>query len=488
MLICLTRRKENEKIIILTMIMTLSCLFAQTRDEINLTIYLANAEVDGQILIEVTFPDGTSDIDPFPYYAGDTVVQPYNSTWPLGFFADPAGTYIHIYAIPENGAQPSDYEYQPLNLPGTTVYDFYMLFENPYLLTSFDMINCASVYTYNKCSFRISGQVKATYSGPGSGVPQDYGLRYNVNSVDNNLIRDFYVQPIETWDEWYDFTVEFNSDYSIGSNLFLYAGYNHFIEFGIYPEDRTVYVQNIQIEFEYVPDFGNEALYIESYNTSGTEWHPRISWDQLVNFPTAWLNYFEIEIWRQKDPIALPIEDWELISVEDMNTTSYIDYELYSAGGSGLFGITGTARYKIKLAQTTNNPNYDVCLNIPNNDEWNNSFDFSDKASIYYGSNSGISVRGRGGNLEYQVGSIYASSSTISFSIIDDNICNTEINLYNIKGQLIRKFTADDLTYGRYSINWNGTNKNGKKVSSGMYLLKIQRGDLNIVKKALLVK
>jgi flagellar hook assembly protein FlgD len=97
------------------------------------------------------------------------------------------------------------------------------------------------------------------------------------------------------------------------------------------------------------------------------------------------------------------------------------------------------------------------------------------------------SIRG-GDNFEYQVDGIYASNSIISFSIKDNNISNTTLNLYNIKGQLVRKFIADDLTYGRYVINWNGTNKNGKKVSSGMYLLQIQRGNLNVVKKALLVK
>lgn len=478
--------------IILSMLIVLSCLFAQTRMEIDLTLYLANPDSDGYGHIHERFFDGEDNIISYFYYdAGTTVLVPItNGSWPMGLYIDQDADYLDIYLEPDS--QPGDSQTFTLNLPSVTEFISYHVFEYQDRLTSFDMVNCASVYTFDKCSFRISGQVKATDPGPGGGVPQDYGLRYNVNSPGNNLVRDFYVQPMETWNEWYDFTVEFNADYSIGDYLFLYTGYNHFIQFGIYPAgfDRTVYVQNIKIEFEYVPDFGNKPLDIESYNTSGTDWHPKISWNQLDNFPTDWLNYFEIEIWRQKDPVTFPAEDWELLSIEDINTTSYIDYDLYSSGGGGIFPIVGTARYKIKLIQKTNNPNYDVCPNIPGNEEWDGSFGFSQEASIYYGSNSGNS----GGHFRgvsdfvYQIDGIYASNSTISFSVKDDNLCKTEINLYNIKGQLIREFTTEDLTYGRYSINWNGTNKNGKKVSSGMYFLKIQRGDLNVMKKALLVK
>lgn len=478
-------------ILLFVLIMALTSLFAQNRTQIYLTLYLANPDSDGLGYIDERFPSGdTNLISFFNYNAGTTQITPYTpGSWPMGLYVDPDAIFLDIYLCPVS--QPHDYKLLPLDLPNVTVYNSYHVFDYENWLTSFDMEHCASVYTFEKCSFRISGQVLAEDPGPGGGVPQDYGVRYNVNSAGNNLVRDFYVQPCETWDEWYDFTVEFSADYSVGGDLFLYTGYNHFIQFGIYPPgfDRTVYVLNIKIEFEYVPDYENSPLNIVSYNTSGEEWHPQISWYQLNNFPTAWLNYFEVEIWRQKDPVAFPAEEWELISIEDMNTTSYIDYELYSPGGGGMFGIVGTATYKIKLAQTTNNPNYDVCINIPGNEEWDESFGFSQEASIYYGSNSGNpgSIRG-GDNFEYQVDGIYASNSIISFSIKDNNISNTTLNLYNIKGQLVRKFIADDLTYGRYVINWNGTNKNGKKVSSGMYLLQIQRGNLNVVKKALLVK
>ena len=477
-------------ILMIAMILTLTYLSAQIN--IDLTLYFANAEADGNISVEELIPGGGGNIWYYTYSAGTTEMTLINCYFPYGFFIDLSATGLCIIA--QSGIQPCELQYVPLDLPNLTVYDVYMVFDHESWLTSFDMVNCASVYTFDKCSFMITGQVMATDPGPGGGVPQDYGLRYNVNSVGNSLVRDFYVQPIETWDEWYDFTVEFSADYSVGDDLFLYTGDNHFIQFGIYPAgfERTVYVQNIKVEFEYVPDFGdspNQSLNIESYNTSGEEWHPKIEWNQPNNFPTAWLNYFEIEIWRQKDPVAFPAENWELISTEDMNTTSYIDYELYSPGGEGRFGIVGTANYKIKLAQTTNNPNYDVCPNIPGNEEWDDSFDFSQNASIHYGSNSGNPGGNRGGgNFEYQVDGIHTSNSIISFSVKDNNICNTILNLYNIKGQLVNTFTAKDLTYGRYIINWNGINKNGKKVSTGMYLLQIKRGNLNIVEKALLVK
>ena len=65
---------------------------------------------------------------------------------------------------------------------------------------------------------------------------------------------------------------------------------------------------------------------------------------------------------------------------------------------------------------------------------------------------------------------------------------SVKLEIYNIKGQKVKTLLDCYMSPGRSELIWNGTNKNGKKVSSGMYLLKIQRGDLNVVKKALLVK
>jgi len=58
-------------------------------------------------------------------------------------------------------------------------------------------------------------------------------------------------------------------------------------------------------------------------------------------------------------------------------------------------------------------------------------------------------------------------STTIEFSIQNDS--RVELSVYNIKGQKIKTLVNDNLTYGNYSINWNGTNERNESVSSGIY-------------------
>jgi hypothetical protein len=490
----LERKKDREKnkkkgktkmkkyILIIAIIFAITNLFAQGI-MLDVTVHIANPESDGEIEVRENLLGGIPGMAWYiPYEEGDYEVVLKNN--PNGLLVNNDTEFLSIGINPE--AQPTDYESLFLE-QGVTVYNVYEVLDNESWLKSFDYQNWASVQTYEKCSFKITGQVMATDPGAGGGNFGDYGVRYNVNSSGIGS-RDFYVQPIETWDVWHDFSVEFNSDYPNGNDMFFYPGNNSINQFAIHPLGRTIYVQNVKIEFEYVPDYENSSLNIDSCNTSGTEWHPIISWNQLDNFPTAWQNYFEIEIWRQKNPFLQPSGIWELLSTEDINTTSYIDNELTSPGGAGQFGIAGTAKYKIKLGQTTDNPNYSTCPNITGNEEWNDSFGFSQLVSIYYGSNAGSSGAIRDHNFDYSVDGLYTTNSVISFSINDHNVCGMELKLFNVKGQLLHSFKEDSMTFGKYVINWNGTDKSGKKIPSGMYLMQVKRGNLNMVKKTLLVK
>ncbi len=76
-------------------------------------------------------------------------------------------------------------------------------------------------------------------------------------------------------------------------------------------------------------------------------------------------------------------------------------------------------------------------------------------------------------------------STTISFSIDTNNIEDIELTIYNLKGQKIRKYS---LLYDQSSVTWNGTDDNGKYVTSGVYLYKLEIGDKTFTKKMLLLK
>ena len=80
--------------------------------------------------------------------------------------------------------------------------------------------------------------------------------------------------------------------------------------------------------------------------------------------------------------------------------------------------------------------------------------------------------------------------TTISFNLtVEDAEKNTEIIIYNIKGQQIRQYSIFN---NQSSIVWNGTDENGNTVPSGMYFYKLisdgNSGRYTSTKKMILLK
>ncbi len=86
----------------------------------------------------------------------------------------------------------------------------------------------------------------------------------------------------------------------------------------------------------------------------------------------------------------------------------------------------------------------------------------------------------------------FSSTTTISFSTTE-NTENTEISIYNLKGQQIRSLECINrvnakATKSLSSIIWNGTDGNGKLLSSGIYLIKLKSDKDVISKKITLIR
>jgi hypothetical protein len=69
-------------------------------------------------------------------------------------------------------------------------------------------------------------------------------------------------------------------------------------------------------------------------------------------------------------------------------------------------------------------------------------------------------------------GSGRSPTTTISFEITTENTKDTELVIYNLKGQKIKMFNVT-LSGVEGSIQWDGTDDNNKPVSSGIYLYKL---------------
>jgi FlgD Ig-like domain/HYDIN/CFA65/VesB-like, Ig-like domain len=77
--------------------------------------------------------------------------------------------------------------------------------------------------------------------------------------------------------------------------------------------------------------------------------------------------------------------------------------------------------------------------------------------------------------------------TTISFSTTE-NTDNTEITIFNSKGQKIKTLLNEVLPAGNHNIVWNGKDEKGRTVSSGIYLYKMRSGIYSYTKKMILMK
>jgi|GEM_PF-1083190 len=78
-------------------------------------------------------------------------------------------------------------------------------------------------------------------------------------------------------------------------------------------------------------------------------------------------------------------------------------------------------------------------------------------------------------------------NTTIYFTT-ENTETNTEILIYNIKGQKIKTLEVRNLKLGINEIIWDGTDSNNKSVSSGIYFYKMKAGQYSSMKKMILMK
>ncbi len=80
----------------------------------------------------------------------------------------------------------------------------------------------------------------------------------------------------------------------------------------------------------------------------------------------------------------------------------------------------------------------------------------------------------------------FKSATTLSYEIKEAG--PVRIDIYNVRGQIVRSFTANHNKAGDYKIVWDGKDEAGTQVSSGVYFYNMQFGKYHSVKKVLLTK
>ena len=77
-------------------------------------------------------------------------------------------------------------------------------------------------------------------------------------------------------------------------------------------------------------------------------------------------------------------------------------------------------------------------------------------------------------------------TTTISYSLPEAS--KTKLDIYNLKGQLVKSLINADQAAGRHNAIWDGEDSNNHKVASGVYLYRLSSSNKNITKRMLLMK
>jgi len=80
----------------------------------------------------------------------------------------------------------------------------------------------------------------------------------------------------------------------------------------------------------------------------------------------------------------------------------------------------------------------------------------------------------------------FQSSTTISYQLSSNITENPVIEIFNIKGQLVKKFSNLPLQNNKGSLVWNGEDFKGSAVSSGIYFLRFKGEKKSSLKKMIL--
>ena len=77
-------------------------------------------------------------------------------------------------------------------------------------------------------------------------------------------------------------------------------------------------------------------------------------------------------------------------------------------------------------------------------------------------------------------------STTINYEL--SKTAEVKIEIYNIRGQLVRSYALGKKERGRYKLLWEGDDNNRHSCGTGMYFIRMQADKENFIKKVTLLK
>lgn len=225
--------------------------------------------------------------------------------------------------------------------------------------------------------------------------------------------------------------------------------------------------------------------------------YPEIYFDMSVQtafddslFPEC--DFFSVEVsyltggvWSNWNSVSNPTGNPALPNL--VFTGSSVDWILFSEGWNGFNDLSALASHSVRFRFGLHSNS-----NIPD--------DFGiliDDFHLY--SNDGSSLDNSLASQDFALknfpnpfslsGTGHSAFTTISFSLNAESIKNTELAIYNIKGQKVNTLSVTSSQNSKVSAVWNGRDKNNQPLSSGVYFYRLYlNGKLKAVSKCLLLK
>jgi hypothetical protein len=79
-------------------------------------------------------------------------------------------------------------------------------------------------------------------------------------------------------------------------------------------------------------------------------------------------------------------------------------------------------------------------------------------------------------------------STTIQYDIPEGNPVHTSLTVHNVRGQVVNVLVNSMRSPGSYQVQWDGRDRNGRKVSSGIYFYSIKTDGFSATRKMIMLK
>jgi len=80
----------------------------------------------------------------------------------------------------------------------------------------------------------------------------------------------------------------------------------------------------------------------------------------------------------------------------------------------------------------------------------------------------------------------FGNQTTINYQISKSGMVSLKI--YNAAGQLVKTLANATQPAGHYAVNWDGRDESGKNVSNGVYIYRLQAGDISQIRKMIVLR